>query len=426
MPPTWAAPIALIVFAAVLFFYMKARIGRAKRRAGRTHAQGAPVAMSQGGTGSAPPPGGRLAKIRPNRQIVRDRSGNLDFLADDRARRARHAAAPDRRPLWGLPVIETPDALWQFLGLRDFRELVQLADPNLIEGRPAYRTAMKNYHVRSIPKRSGGEPRILQIPKPRLMAVQRRLLREILEKIPNHPAATAFHRGADIATHAAPHCGRPVVLCSDLRDFFGTVTQRRVAALFQWLGYPSSVAHILSLLCTTYSRYDRTRPSRRCLPQGAPSSPALANLVCHALDRRLSGLARRFEADYTRYADDLTFSGGDKFKRGMKNFLALLDAILRDEGFYPQRKKRRIMRRGRPQRVTGLLVNDRPSLGRAELDRLRAILHNAARAGSLESQNRERRPNFRAYLEGRIAWAARFHPARAARLRASLDALPAE
>lgn len=347
----------------------------------------------------------------------------------DRQARARKALRLDRRREWNLPVIDSPEDLMRLLGLREFRELVLLADANELAFGPGYlpeansTKRLSNYHIRRIPKRGGGE-RVLCAPKPKMKAAQRTILREILDKVPAHPAAKAFRRGHDISHHAHPHIGRKVVAAFDLQDFFPTISKKRVFGFFHGLGYPASVAHVLSLLCTTR---DCTGPrgSRRHLPQGAPTSPALANAICHRLDCRLTGLARRFGATYTRYADDLAFSGDEEFKRGLSRFIPLCEHIIRAERFRVNPKKRRFMRRGRLQRLTGLNVNDKVSLGRAEYDRLKAILHNARRAGSLDGQNRDNVPNFESHLRGRIAWVARFHAARGAKLRAQLAAVTA-
>ncbi len=326
---------------------------------------------------------------------------------------------------FGLPAIETPDELWQFLQLRDFSELVKLADPSAVSKyrqRSYQKTeSLGNYIFREIPKRCGGV-RVISAPKKRLKAAQRKILHEILDKVPIHPAATAFRARYDITNHVTPHVSRKIVVAMDLRDFFPTISKARVAAFFCWLGYPPKVAHILSLLCTV-NNFPNRCSRRRVLPQGAPTSPALANAIVYRLDCRMAGLAKKFGASYTRYADDLAFSGDEEFKRGLSRWVPLMRKIISEEGFRVNQAKTRFMRRGQRQRLTGLNVNHHPSVGREEIDRLKAILHNARRAGSLESQNREKVPHFADYLSGRITWIARFHPDRGSRLRAQLEAL---
>jgi hypothetical protein len=261
--------------------------------------------------------------------------------------------------------------------------------------------------------------RLIEAPKPSLRALQRRLLDEVLGRVPVHPAAHGFVPARSVHTFAAPHAGRAVVVRLDLAAFFSSISVARVYGLFRAIGYPEPVAHTLAALCTTSTPFAvlRGRPDAALLraphlPQGAPTSPALANLCTFRLDRRLSGLAAAFGAVYTRYADDLAFSGSFDAAR-------LVDAVTRiaaDEGFRVNPGKTRIRGRADQQRLGGLVVNERPAAPRAEYDRLRAILHTAARDG-LAAANRDHHPDFAAHLAGRIAWIAAGRPARAARLR---------
>lgn len=152
------------------------------------------------------------------------------------------------------------------------------------------------------------------------------------------------------------------------------------------------------------------------LPQGAPTSPALANLAAFGLDRRLAGLAAALGLTYTRYADDLTFSGASGLVRAATGLRTKVTLIAAEEGFtVNERKSTFVVRAGR-QTVCGLVVNERPNVTRDEYDTLRAILHNAARDGP-ESQNRAGVADFSAHLLGRIAWIASVNPARGAKLR---------
>lgn len=339
--------------------------------------------------------------------------------------------ARDRRGEYGLPKLESMDEMIRFLGVSSYAQLVGLCDPNTLSRMGDIRTGsdfaksvrkLGNYHARSIPKRGGGE-RLLFVPKPRLREVQRRILRGILDRVPVHPAAMAFTRGRSVRDHAGAHCGRQVVCAWDIRAFFDSVSCRRVRNFFIWLGYGPKAARILALLCTT-SWNRRERHTGRFLPQGAPTSPALANAVCWRMDRRLSGLARRFGAGYTRYADDLAFSGDEPFKRGLSRFIPLVRRILSESGFTANEEKLRIHRAGRRQMVTGLVVNASPAPPRHEYDRLKAILTNARRAGSLESQNRSGHLRFEDHLRGRIAWMAQHRPARGRKLLSLLESVP--
>jgi RNA-directed DNA polymerase len=152
------------------------------------------------------------------------------------------------------------------------------------------------------------------------------------------------------------------------------------------------------------------------LPQGAPTSPSLANLACFRLDRRLTGLPATLDASYTRYADDLTISGSTRTLRGAAWLRQAIAEVAREEGFTVNRRKSALATRAGRQQVCGIVVNDRPNVPRAEYDLLRAVLHNAARLGPT-SQNRAGRPDFRAHLLGRVAWIEQLNPARGRKLR---------
>jgi hypothetical protein len=156
------------------------------------------------------------------------------------------------------------------------------------------------------------------------------------------------------------------------------------------------------------------------LPQGAPTSPALANLVARRLDVRLRGLARAFDAEYTRYADDLAFSGDARLGRATEAFVAKVGGIALDEGFEVRFRKTRVMHASQRQMLAGIVVNEKPSLRRAQIELLEAILVNSLRRGPA-TENRDGHPDFRAHLRGRVAWAEHVAPRRAARLRALYD-----
>jgi retron-type reverse transcriptase len=186
------------------------------------------------------------------------------------------------------------------------------------------------------------------------------------------------------------------------------------------------VATVLALLCTEPTRAKAELAGKvyhvalgeRFLPQGACTSPAITNLLCRRLDKRLSGLAQKAGFAYTRYADDLTFSGDDVKEVG--RLLRAVRNVLQTEGFTEHEKKTRVMRSGRRQEVTGLVVNTRPAVPRDEVRQLRAILHNAARSG-LEAQNRDEVPSFEAHLRGRVAYVSMIDKARGEKLRAMLE-----
>jgi hypothetical protein len=282
---------------------------------------------------------------------------------------------------------------------------------------------------------------LIEAPKPRLKGFQRVILDAILANIPPHASAHGFRPGRSITTFAAPHIGRAIVLKMDLRDFFVSITSARVTALYVTAGYPEQVARLLAGLATNSvpiaitNEVIRAAPEgprsnlswqvaqqygRPHLPQGSPTSPALANLVAYRFDARLAGLATAAGAVYTRYADDLVFSGDDAFARSVCRFSTHVAAIALEEGFAVQHRKTRIMRQGVRQQAAGVVINQKINMPRDDYDRLKAILCNCVKRGPLE-QNRLGVADFRAHLSGRVAHAARLNPVRGRKLMRLLE-----
>lgn len=158
------------------------------------------------------------------------------------------------------------------------------------------------------------------------------------------------------------------------------------------------------------------------LAQGAPTSPALANLCAWRLDRRCTTLAESIGGRYTRYADDLAFSGDAAFALRIDVLVAALTEITLDEGFALNPAKTRVMRRSRQQRITGIVVNEHNNLDRRSYDRLKAVLNNCCKRGPV-GENKQRHPEFRAHLEGRVGWVEQINPRRGAKLRAEFEAI---
>ncbi len=239
-----------------------------------------------------------------------------------------------------------------------------------------------------IPKKSGGQ-RLISAPMPRLKTAQYWVLENILKKVPVHDAAHGFLPGRSIVGNARPHVGQDVVINLDLKDFFPTITYKRVKGLFRSFGYSEHAATIFALLCTEPDvdqvaidgeRY-YVKAGERHLPQGAPSSPMLTNIICRRLDRRLIKLAETFGFIYTRYADDITFSGSREKIPEIGKLLAKTRGIIIHEGFTPHPDKTRILHRGGKQEVTGIVVNDKLSVDRKMLRRLRAALFQVEKDG---------------------------------------------
>lgn len=334
---------------------------------------------------------------------------------------------------WPVPVIESSGALADWLGLTA-GELEWFADLCGLGRRLPASSKLSHYFYRPLAKPGGGV-RLIEAPKPRLKQLQHFILHGLLCRIPVHDAAHGFRRGRSIRSFGTPHVGRDVILRMDLENFFPSISGARVQALFRTAGYPERVADLLGGLLTNSTPRSawgvpvggaeeeaarlvaaRRLHAHRHLPQGAPSSPAVANLCAYRLDCRLSGLAAAAGAVYTRYSDDLAFSGDEDFARQVERFAVHAAAIAVDEGFAVNHRKTRVMRPGVRQRLAGLVVNQKLNLPRDEYDRLKAILTNCARHGP-EGQNRDGRPLFREHLGGRVAFAESVNPSRGARLR---------
>ena len=322
---------------------------------------------------------------------------------------------------WGVPAVESAGDLADWLGLAP-EELDWFADLKGLCAK-ACDARLRHYHYRVLRKISGGV-RLIEQPKSRLKEIQRRVLRDILDRVPPHPAAHGFIKGRSIRTYSAPHIGQRVVLRMDLRDYFPSFPAARIQAVFRTMGYPDSVASVLAGLCTTAAARGILRQSAHelrpygfpHLPQGAPTSPSLANICSRRMDCRLTGLAESAGAVYTRYADDLAFSGGEEFERRVERCSIHAAAILRDEGFSVNHRKTRIMRQSVRQHLAGLVINQDLNIRRFDFDLLKATLTNCARFDP-ESQNREGHPHFRQHLEGRVAFVESIHPARGKRLK---------
>ncbi len=321
---------------------------------------------------------------------------------------------------WHIPQIATVGALGDFLALTP-KDLEWFADLHGLnrKGNPR----LRHYHYRVLTKQSG-TIRLIEAPKPRLKELQRKILAEILEKIPPHPAVHGFLKGHSIKTFVTPHTGQRVVLKMDLEDFFPSISGARVQALFRTMGYPENVADRLGGICTTVAPRDIWKAhdlyTQSHLPQGAPTSPALANLCAWRVDCRLSGLAKSAGAIYTRYADDLAFSGAESFERSVERFSTHVAAILYEHDFSVHHRKTRIMRQSVRQHLAGLVANQRVNVRRSDFDRLKATLTNCIRHCP-GSQNREAHPHFRQHLQGKVAFVESINPAKGNRLRALFD-----
>ncbi len=391
-----------------------------------------------------------VGRVRPRRREVvrflRDDPGFVEACHKHRHQlRISHwiTGPQSMRPVaaaetWPIPRIETVAALAEWIELTP-SELRWFADLKGLSGkRPQAR--LEHYHYRALAK-AAGSIRLIETPKPRLKDLQRRILFGILDRIPSHPAVHGFVKGRSIQSFAAPHVGRRVVLRMDLEDFFTSFSGARVQSFFRTIGYPEPVADLLGGIATNSVprgfwreairqpgfalgsqelSHVRAMYARPHLPQGAPTSPSLANLCSYRLDCRLSGLAQSAGAAYTRYADDLAFSGDESFDHAVTRFATHVAVILIEEGFAVNHRKTRIMRQSVRQHLAGVVTNQRLNVRRKDFDLLKAILTNCVRYAPA-TQNREARPHFREHLLGHVSFIESIHPDKGRRLRAIFD-----
>ena len=325
---------------------------------------------------------------------------------------------------WHLPQIRDTEELASHLGISN-RALAWLTSLHLsADDRP-------HHYVCSWIKKRFGRERLIESPKQQLKAVQRIILQDFLNRIPLHNAAHGFCRQRSPISFTAGHVGKACCLRMDLVDFFPSISGGRVRGMFRAFGMSPEVARSLAALTSTQTHLkivESRRPfghrgqfsaSRLYLPahlpQGAPTSPAIANIMAYRLDARLAGLAAAAKVHYTRYADDLLFSGERNFGRHVKNFAATVGAIALEQGFQVNHHKTKIQFASQCQTATGVVLNKHPNIKRRDYDQLKAILFNCVQHGPA-SQNRDGVENFREHLSGRINWVDQVNPARAKKL----------
>ena len=318
----------------------------------------------------------------------------------------------ERLQAYSLPVCETPEQIASAMGISvgQLRFLAFSRDTSTI-----------SHYIRfKIPKKTGGE-RLISAPMPRLKNAQHWILVNILEKLELHDAAHGFRRDRSIVSNAQPHVGADVIINFDLKDFFPSISYKRVKGLFQSFGYSEAAATIFGLLCTQAQVEEVELDGKtyyvattdRHLAQGSPASPAITNLLCRRLDRRLMGMAENLGFVYTRYADDLTFSASGESLCNICNILRRTESIVAHEGFAINEQKTRILRKSRQQEVTGVVVNERPNISKKELKRFRATLYQIEKDG-LEGKHWGNSSDVMASIQGFANFVAMVNPEKGA------------
>lgn len=271
-------------------------------------------------------------------------------------------------------------------------------------------------------KRNGGV-RLIEAPKSRLKSIQTRILKCILDRVPVSGDAHGFVCGRSPLTHARIHVGAAQILKIDLANWFLTIHFGRVQAQFLRMGFPLAVANLLTELCTTTQRAQlpcdpeaHSLARERHLPQGAPTSPAIANCVASRLDRRLHTYSAGCGWRYSRYADDLVISAPEPSSApALRAALPRLCAIVEDEGFRVRTDKVALLGRHQQQKICGIVINERLNWDRRSFDLLKAQLH-AFQQGREERSEGLSREEMRQRLIGQLAWLRQLHPQRAAKL----------
>lgn len=295
--------------------------------------------------------------------------------------------------------------------------------------------------------------RIIAVPQPSLMRTQRWIAQAILAHVPPHSAAVAYVKNGRLKDAAAVHCGCSCLIKLDITNFFESIDERSVYNVFVQIGYQPLIAFELARVCTRLGGQTPARSGRRWhshptrsvieayhvhrygggptvghLPQGAPTSPGLANLTARSLDSALDILSKQYGLRYTRYADDLTFSSRSKMTRSdAGKVIREAYAILRTHGFSPNRTKTKVALPGTRKVVLGLLVDGKePRLTREFREELRRNLHYLTRqdVGPVKhalARGFASTVGMRNYFLGLIGFAKQIDEQYAARCRAELD-----
>jgi RNA-directed DNA polymerase len=219
------------------------------------------------------------------------------------------------------------------------------------------------YKEFTITKRNGKLRRIDE-PLPSLKEIQNWILTEILNNSVDKfvsPVAKAYIHKRNIRDNARFHRNKKIVVCLDIVNFFGTISYKQIYAIFRHFGYNKSVSTLLSNLCILDGS----------LPQGAPTSPMLSNLIFYHIDNELFDFCKKHKIMYTRYADDLSFSGD--FKVGL--LISYASKLLDRFGFCINRKKTKVISQGRSQQITGIVVNKKIQVPREYRQKLRQIIY---------------------------------------------------
>lgn len=319
-----------------------------------------------------------------------------------------------------LPVIFSPHHL-AFLMDKEY-EVFELIFIN----RESY------YEEFEMKKKSGGTRHIMA-PKGELKLIQQWIKNFILDKLDFPDYITAYQSNKSIFHNARPHIGKELVMKFDLKNYFDTITENKVYGIFMFLGYAKSVSYYLAKLCCAIpSEKHKSISLNQCdledykpqstsvLPQGACTSPGISNLVAFMMDFRLQEYAAKNNFSYTRYADDLTFSG--EIKNKLKK--TTIKKIVVEEGFVLNEKKISYRHKTNRQIVTGLNVNTKVSIPKKKRRQIFSHLYNCIQFGPynhLERIKMKHKMNYRDWLLGHILYIYSIQPEVGKKMKAKFD-----
>ena len=251
--------------------------------------------------------------------------------------------------------------------LRHLSELVGVEEGTLVRIVQLTPSFYRNF---KIPKRLGGS-REISTPSPVLLAAQRWVLSEILSKTETHDSCYGFVTGRSIVENARQHLNKHTLLKIDLKDFFPSISQKNVMKIFLGYGYPISVAYFLTRICCL----------NRKLPQGAATSPALSNLASARLDLGMNEYAKAKNLTYTRYADDLSFSGDEIGSTEISQ----IKYIVSQQGFTTNDQKTRLLSGKKQKIVTGVSIsNGKLALPRKTVREIKLEAYHVLKRGYFE------------------------------------------
>lgn len=318
----------------------------------------------------------------------------------------------NRLQLNNLPILHTAD---------DIAKAMHITIGELRFLSYSRKNSKVNHYKRfQMAKKSGGY-RLISAPMPKLKKAQHWILEHLLNHVSVHENAHGCVLEKSIKTNATPHIGKAVVINQDFKNFFPSVTYTRIKGVFTSLGYSHQVATIFALICSEPKILDVSllgdnyyaQRGDRFLPQGAPCSPAITNILCKKLDYRLSGLAKKYNFVYTRYVDDITFSGTVEAYPNISKILKYSRYIVKSENFTLHPEKLRIMKRNVRQEVTGVVVNEKANIPKASLKRFRTLLFQIEKDG-IEGKYWTKGGNVLAQIDGYANYIFQIDPVKGA------------